>query len=86
MPTKWGWPVKCRDCGADILVNPNTRSMRCWPCQQKRGNTIKKRKRAAYRATLTCLQCGAALDAQRSTRSYCSNACRQKAYRHARAA
>ncbi len=35
----------------------------------------------SQRATVTRCPCGAALDAQRSTRRYCSAACRQTAYR-----
>jgi hypothetical protein len=41
----------------------------------------REQRRAAARAGKSCLVCGAAIDARRSTRRYCSDACRVKAHR-----
>jgi hypothetical protein len=47
-------------------------------------NARRGERRLAARQSATCHQCGKPLDAERSTKAYCSNACRQAAYRKRR--
>ena len=55
----------------------------CYHCQQ--GNVgamyVKRRKSLKKRENTVCKSCGTTFTPKRSGAVYCSNACRQKAYR-----
>jgi hypothetical protein len=58
----------------------------CTPeCQQADRNERRAEKRWRDRkpAAVDCAQCGNPVPSERSTRRYCSDACRQRAYRNA---
>jgi hypothetical protein len=68
---------RCNRCGEPFLGPGNLRicSDAC------RAKPPRKRPRLRLRTLRSCRQCGGALTATRSTRAFCSNACRQAAYR-----
>jgi predicted nucleic acid-binding Zn ribbon protein len=72
---------RCSRCGEPFLGPGNVRicSDAC------RAQPPRKRPRLRMREVCSCLRCGAAMTATRSTRAFCSNACRQAAYRERRA-
>jgi endogenous inhibitor of DNA gyrase (YacG/DUF329 family) len=81
---------RCARCGAPFLAHPSARgcSEECRTAfrRESQRKQIAKRtiKRVERRAALKveCRQCGKPVDApSRSTRAFCSNACRQAAYR-----
>ena len=70
---------RCTRCGEPFLGPGNLRicSDIC------RAKPPQKRPRLLLRTLRSCRQCGGPLTATRSTRTFCSNACRQKAHRRA---
>jgi hypothetical protein len=86
------YEARCIDCGSPFQRTQRARSHRCLECQRaaplKRWaafNAKRKTEAAEARGKLVCQfeLCGRPLEAQRSTRRYCSDRCRRSAYRRA---
>jgi hypothetical protein len=81
--------IRCRDCG-EPFVGKLSKFKRCGACREtlkpvkRRGPTELSLMRAEARASLRCLRCEKPVAASRSTRKYCSESCRQLAYRDRR--
>jgi hypothetical protein len=82
----------CSRCGAWHLGKSHFCHI-CWDCSatkqttlahNTRNDALRAEMRAAKRAPATCRHCGQALTSSRSTKAYCSDACRQAAYRERR--
>jgi hypothetical protein len=78
--------VRCARCRS-WFYGP-TRARLCPACLKSERETAltalnarRAGRRLKARLGVTCRQCGEPLDAERSTKAYCSNACRQEAYR-----
>ena len=76
---------KCVVCGQYFLGDLN--AMLCSKtCKRKRKHKVAGVKRANERhaalASTTCSICGAPVNPDRKTKTYCSSACRQKAHRN----
>jgi hypothetical protein len=78
---------KCSGCGETVKRRVRTlqswvdRPQFCsWECRWRYGRRIKRHKER------TCVVCGASFTTTRRDAGYCSNACRQKAYRAAKPA
>jgi hypothetical protein len=68
---------RCTRCGEPFLGPGNVRI-----CSDVcRAKPPRKRPRLLLRTLRSCGQCGGPMTATRSTRTFCSNACRQAAYR-----
>jgi hypothetical protein len=86
------YEVRCIDCGSPFQRTQRARSHRCPECRQaaplKRLAALSARRKteaAEARGRLVCANpfCGRPLEAQRSTRRYCSDQCRRMAWRQA---
>ena len=85
-----GWTVRlkaCVSCGADYLYRVlDAEGSECRVCYKTRRAVRQRRYRAARRELgLRCEQCGGPLAARRSSRRYCSDTCRVKAFRERKA-
>ena len=70
-------PVECENCGTPCLVRPNKKRVRAYCSTRCRAKLLTP----TVPGTVTeCATCGAEV-VGRKGRRYCSNACRQKAYR-----
>jgi hypothetical protein len=85
-------PFTCQRCGELFLGAAYRRT--CSTCRtaaqdetmsksNARHSARRSQERSARRASMICRHCGQPLDAARSTRAFCSNACHQAAYREA---
>ena len=76
--------IRC-ECGHEYAVvhRANVLTPRCRVCDNAQRAIEQRRRRARARTLATaCTVCGAPLSARRSSRKYCSPACRQRAHRH----
>jgi hypothetical protein len=75
----------CVDCGEAFYHREGERApSRCQTCERAARNASQRRRRAAGRVVRsTCERCGGALPESRAARKWCSDACRQAAYRTA---
>jgi hypothetical protein len=77
--------AQCVDCGEVFYHREGQRApSRCRTCERSARNASQRRRRAARRAVRSaCARCGTALSEPRAARRFCSDACRQAAYRAA---
>jgi hypothetical protein len=81
--------TNCSRCGRQFFALGDGVSYCSSRCQQDDRNERRREQRAQQRALHKrelgkCAVCGKLVDQVRSTLRYCSNACRQKAYRSAK--
>ena len=72
------------ECGQEYAVEHGARvqTPRCRICENAQRAAEQRRRRARGRTlAIACMVCGAPLSARRSSRKYCSPACRQRAHR-----
>jgi hypothetical protein len=81
---------QCASCGGPFLGEWTSRLCSTECCLNSLAETQSKQRpkrtqaRAEARAERTCRQCGESMSAERSTRAFCSPACRRAAYRKRR--
>jgi C4-dicarboxylate-specific signal transduction histidine kinase len=66
-------------CGVEFATHKNASKRQCKSCdQQQRADDQRNRRLKRRRPALhtQCARCGAQMDAQRTTKQYCSGACR----------
>jgi hypothetical protein len=89
-------PRKCARCGDSFLVRGHS-GFGCYvsycshECQQanrneQRAEQRERERQRRQRKPIKCARCGKRVPPERSTRRYCSDACRQAAYRQRQAA
>jgi hypothetical protein len=81
-------PTPCLRCGGSFLLRgPGYYARYCSrECQQadrngRRAEQREQERQRRDREPIMCAQCGNPVPPERSTRRYCSDACRQRAYR-----
>jgi len=80
----WHVDVFRCECGQEYAVEHGARAQtpRCRICENAQRAAEQRRRRARSRPlAIACMVCGAPLSARRSSRKYCSPACRQRAHR-----
>ncbi len=84
----WRVDVHRCKCGHEYVERHGSdRTPRCRLCENAQRAAEQRRRRARARTLATaCTVCGAPLSARRSSRKYCSPACRQRAHRQRAAA
>ncbi len=74
--------VRCRECSQEYAVRQRVLWPRCRSCENAQRAAQQRARRARARTlAIACTVCGAPLSARRSSRKYCSSACRQRAHR-----
>lgn len=74
--------TECDGCGRPMARQRDRKHRKYdWCSNACRRNNSARVRRERARTDLTCQQCHESFDADRSDAKYCSNACRQKAYR-----
>jgi hypothetical protein len=74
----------CEHCGRPVLIRGNKiKRIACSPyCRGQLDNALARARRAKDRREHSCQICSAPFDPSRRDAKYCSNACRQRAYRN----